>query len=99
MITKRTSSGYVFTADPLSSDSMQQINLVQASVRAVNTLNKLTSNPKRFRVSLKGRLGRNNPAAIKYRRLPSLNYYPCTSPYRTIKLADAQRIDVYVHSR
>jgi len=101
MIKSRTSA-YVFTADPLSADSMQQINLVQASVRAVNSFNKLTGNPKRFRVSLKGRLGKNNPAAVNYQRTQRLinrSFYPWTNPYQTIKLADAQRIDVYIHSR
>jgi len=98
MIKQRTSA-YVFTADPLSADSMQQINLVQASVRAINAFNKLTSNPKRFRVS---RLGKNNPAAVNYQRTQRLvnrSFYPWTNPYQTIKLADAQRIDVYIHSR
>lgn len=101
MINQRTDA-YVFTADPLCSDSMRQIDLVQATVRAVNARNKLSGNPKRFRVSLKGRLGRNNPNAAKYQhaqRLINRNFYPWTNPYQTIKLADAQRIDVYVHSR
>jgi len=96
MITKRTSA-YVFTADPLSADSMQQINLVQASVRAVNAFNKLTGNSQRLRVSLKGRLGKNNPAAIKYRK--ATRTYPWSNPYQTVSIADAQRIDVYIHSR
>lgn len=96
MVTKRTSA-YVFTADPLSCDSMQQINGVQATIRAVNAYHKLVGNPCRLRVTLKGRLGKNNPAAAKYRY--ATRPYPWSNPYRTISIADAQRIDVYVHSR
>jgi len=48
-------------------------------------------------VSLKGRLGKNNPAAIKYRK--ATRTYPWSNPYQTVSIADAQRIDVYIHSR
>jgi hypothetical protein len=93
-------NAYVFSADPLSCDSMQQINTVQRTVRAINARNKLTGNPKRFRVSLKGRLGKNNPNAVKYRRVKgwATGYYTGNT-YQTIRLADAQRIDVYIHAR
>lgn len=96
MTIKRTSA-YVFTADPLSCDSMYQINLVQASVRAVNAFNKRTGNSQRLRISLRGRLGKDNPAAVKYRL--ATRTYLLGNPYQTIAIADAQRIDVYIHSR
>lgn len=53
--------------------------------------------PKLFRVSLKGRLGRNNPNADIYRS--KYTYWGRMGDYQSIKLEHAQRIDVYVHAR
>lgn len=99
MMKQRTSKFYVLTADVLCADSMQEINIVQRTVRAINARNKLIGDPKRFRVSLKGRLGRNNPNAIKYRSRVGVPSIWRASPYQTIRLCDAARIDVYVHAR
>ncbi len=53
--------------------------------------------PKLYRVSLKARLGRNNPAADIYKSKPT--YWGRFGDYQSIKLEHAQRIDIYVHAR
>ena len=103
-MTKRTSRAYVFTADVNSVTDMQAIQIVRKTVATSNRIsrlhyqNKLKWNPnatdlvapKQHRVVLKPRLGKNNPAYdAKYK-----NQW-----IKSIKLEDAVRIDVYVHSK
>ena len=57
----------------------------------------MPTKPKLYRVSLKGRLGRNNPAADIYKNKPT--FWGRFGDYQSIKLEHAQRIDVYVHAR
>jgi hypothetical protein len=91
---KRYSNSYIFTADPLSCDSMQQINVVKRTVDILNSQSHWVSDSygnffkKYWRIKLQGRLGKNNPAAPKYRRR--------RGPV-SIALADATRYDVYVY--
>jgi hypothetical protein len=93
MKSKRTDS-YIFTADPISANDMQQIELVRKTVRTSNKLAREASKwsgntPTLYRVCLKARLGKSNPAYAKYK-----NQW-----IKSIKLEDAQRIDVYVQRR
>lgn len=101
---KQRTDNYIFTADPMSVNDMQQIAIVRRTVAVGNKLKMRTYMqqcriayysdqdqplpPTLHRVSLKGRLGKNNPAAAKYK-----------GRFQSIPLVDAQRIDVYIHER
>jgi hypothetical protein len=91
---KPRTPNYIFTADPMSVNDMQQINIVRKTVRTSNILAKQRARwsgekPVIYRVCLKARLGKKNPAYDKYR----FQYI------KSIKMEDAQRIDVYVQER
>jgi len=102
-MTKRTSDAYIFTADVNSVTDMNAVEIVRKTVATSNKIarlhyeNKMKWNPqsdlqkpKQYRVVLKPRLGKNNPAyATKYK-----NQW-----IKSIKMEDATRIDVYVHAR
>ena len=101
MKSKRTDS-YIFTADPLSSSDMQQIQLVRKTVAASNKIAKQAAKwsgktPTIYRVCLKGRIGKNNPDAYIYRE--KVTFWGRKGDYQSIKLEHAQRIDVYVQRR
>jgi len=91
----RTSKAYLFTADVLCVSEMQEIERVRSAIAITNKnirdRAKRTGNKKpiTYRVCLKARLGKNNPAASKYR-----NQW-----IQSIRLEDAQRIDVYIWER
>jgi hypothetical protein len=98
---KRTDS-YIFTADPLSANDMQQIEIVRKTVAVSNKLARQSAKwkgekPAIYRVTLKGRIGRNNPDAHIYRN--KTTYWGRKGDYQSIKLEHAQRIDVYVQRR
>jgi hypothetical protein len=91
---KPRTPNYIFTADPMSVNDMQQIDIVRKTVRTSNILAKQRAKwsgekPVIYRVCLKARLGKKNPAYFKYR----------TQWVKSIKMEDAQRIDVYVQER
>jgi hypothetical protein len=91
---KPRTPNYIFTADPMSVNDMQQIEIVRKTVRTSNILAKQRAKwsgakPVIYRVCLKARLGKGNPAYAKYRG----------QWVQSIKLEDAQRIDVYVQER
>lgn len=91
---KVRTDAYMFTADPLSVNDMQMIERVRNAIKAVNKQARQTSTWKQepvqlFRVCLKARLGKGNPAYAKYK-----NQY-----IKSIKLEDARTIDVYVQRR
>lgn len=94
-MTKRTSNAYVLTADVKSVSDMQAIEIVRKTVATSNRIARQTAKwtgktPTLYRVILKPRLGKNNPAyAAKYKH----------QYIKSIKLEDATRIDVYVHQR
>lgn len=98
---KRTDS-YIFTADPLSVNDMQQVEIVRKTVAVSNKLARQHAKwtgekPRIFRVTLKGRIGKNNPFAYIYRE--KRTYWGRKGDYQSIKLEHAQRIDVYVQQR
>lgn len=99
---KQRTDSYIFTADPLSANDMQQIELVRKTVRVTNQRARQDAKwrgetPKLYRVCLKARLGRNNPAADIYRN--KTTYWGRKGDYQSIKLEHAQRIDIYVQRR
>ena len=91
---KNRTPAYLFTADPASAGDMDMISTVRKTVSAMNTLSRQSVKysggiPKLFRICLKARLGKKNPAAAKYSK----------QWIQSIKLEDAQRIDVYIQER
>lgn len=102
-MTKRISDAYIMTADVNSVADMQAIEVVRKTVATSNRIARREyemrmkwnpqSNmpkPKQYRVCLKPRLGKNNPAyATKYKQ----------QWIKSIKMEDAVRVDVYVHAR
>lgn len=99
---KQRTDSYVFTADPLSVNDMQQIEIVRKTVAVSNKMARRDAKwkgekPVIYRVTLKGRIGRNNPDAHIYRN--KITYWGRKGDYQSIKLEHAQRIDVYVQRR
>ena len=102
---KARTDAYVMTADINSVTDMSQIEIVRKTVRTSNKLamwaykwackraqyngEPMPKKPMLYRVCLKGRLGKGNPAAAKYKG--RYHYH--------VALEDATRIDVYVHER
>ena len=81
---KRTSS-YIGTFYVEDASDMLELAELKKMVRNMNNMLKEDKYDYRFRVVLHGRLGKNNPAAPKYR-------------YRQdVKLSDAIRIDAYIN--
>ena len=80
----RTSSNYMFTFN-------------RGDVDGVNRLKELRKQyaGSGMRVCVKGRLGKNNPAAATYKAKAKYKW----NAYQTINLADAARFDVYVYMR
>ena len=101
---KRTDS-YLMTIDPLSAFDMEKLSLVRRTVTTGNKLKMQQHKwavkrarrwgeeepkvPTLHRVTLKARLGKNNPAASKYKGRYHFH----------VAMEDAQRIDVYIHER
>lgn len=101
---KRTDS-YLMTIDPLSAFDMEKLTLARRTVSVGNKMKMQTYMwqcrsadrrgedqplpPVLHRVTLKARLGKNNPAASKYKG--RYNFH--------VAMEDAQRIDVYIHER
>lgn len=73
---------------------MLQLQEVRKMVSNLNKSLKEDGYRYRFKVSLRGRLGKNNPNAEKYRLA---GHYPAFNRYQMIKLADATRVDAYIH--
>ena len=88
----RTSS-YRFTVDLSNLEDMQVLKQLRESVSHSNK-----SETKQHRVELKGRLGKNNPKAEKYRVL-NQGRGRIYSPYSRIRLEDAAYVDVYINRR
>lgn len=94
-MTKQRTASYIMTADVNSVSDMQAIEVVRKTVATSNRLARQRAKwtgqkPTIYRVCLKARLGKNNPAyATKYKH----------QWIKSIKLEDATRIDVYVQTR
>ena len=91
---KARTGAYMFTADTFSVEDMQMIEVVRKTIKTVNSNARLVSKwiqepVKLYRVCLKARLGKGNPAYAKYK-----NQY-----VKSIKLEDARTIDVYIQRR
>jgi hypothetical protein len=84
----RESNDYRFTVDLNNSEDVQHLNNLKKFVSAHNKRYKHLQ----LRVALKGRLGKDNPNAVKYRGKG-------WNAYQTIRKADAKHFDVYVYKR
>ena len=95
------SDAYVMTAYTACAGDMLEIDTIRNVVKSINKQNKkaedrhnnhpmsddIVSMP-RYRVSLKGRYGRNNP-----------NYCSWRGNRGQVPLEHAERVDVYIHRR
>ena len=102
---KQRTSSYLMTISPLSVFDMEKLTIVRNTISVGNKLKLQQHKwqvksarrwgdpepkaPTLHRVTLKARLGKNNPAASKYKG--RYNFH--------VAMEDAQRIDVYIHER
>ena len=80
---KPRTTNYVMTLDPKSSVDMEKLQSIRQTIK---TVNKTTRS--KIKVSVKARLGRNNPAAYKYKGKVVYTY----------KQEDASRFDIYIYN-
>lgn len=66
-MTNRSSSSYVGTATN-DAEGLKRVELVRSTVSLINAKLAANGSITRYRVSVKGRLGKNNPNARHYRR-------------------------------
>lgn len=97
----RTSTSYVFTANAKSADDLAKIDALRQTVKAINYMQRdyekdTGQEQARYRVCLRGRLGKNNPNAWKY-KIRQFGNSAIRNPYRMIRQADAAYLDVYVY--
>jgi len=94
----------VFTAKAASADDLQKIETLRQTVKAINHMQRhyekdTGQQQTRYRVCLRGRLGKNNPNAWKY-QMRQKAYTGCGAhPYQMIHLSDAAYFDVYIYER
>ena len=90
------SDAYVMTAYTASAGDMLEIETIRDAVKVINKGNKQAEKRRiyqgvslpRYRVSLKGRYGKNNP-----------NYCSWRGKTGQVPLEHAERVDVYIHRR
>ncbi len=80
---------YIGTFYVEDASDMLEMGELKKMVYNLNQMLREDSYPHRFRVTLRGRLGKNNPAYSKYRYQYGAG--------KDIKLSDASRIDAYIH--
>lgn len=95
-ISKDRTDAYIGTFHYSDAADMLQLEEVRKMVSNLNKSLKSDGYKYRFRVSLRGRLGKNNPNAEKYRAGGRYKYFGSHN-YQMIKLADAQYVDAYIH--
>jgi hypothetical protein len=94
-MTTRTSKAYIKSIDHHSESGKIEIQTLREQLKFTN--------PKK-RLVLKGRLGKNNPNASKYKEA-SREIHPSPwgpihfNGYRNIKLADASYCDAYIYDK
>ena len=98
------SENYVFTADAKSADDLAKIETLRQTVKTINHMQcqyeKDTGQRQtRYRVCLRGRLGKNNSNAWKYQMRQKAYTGYGARPYQMIRLSDAAYFDVYVYER
>ena len=90
----RSSDRYVGT---VANDEvgLSKVAIVRATISKINALLKAGGSEVRWRVSVKGRLGKNNPNAHHYRR--GGRHWRCSSI--DIRREHSTRFDLYVYRR
>lgn len=81
---KQRTKNYIMTLDPKSVTDMEKLQTIRDTVRTMNKI----GNGTKLKVSVKGRLGRNNPSAYKYKGKYCI----------TIRQEHAVRFDIYLHN-
>ena len=104
---KRTGA-YIRTVDLQSEDDMEWLKSFRKEMSDLNKFNKKHDLSRQYvrwlkrfvysrvKVSANGRLGKNNPNAIKYRSKHTGKSYP--GSHQRILLGDARYADIYVHT-
>ena len=100
----RYSENYVFTAKAASADDLQKIETLRQTVKTINHMQRqyekdTGQQQTRYRVCLRGRLGKNNSNAWKYQMRQKAYTGYGARPYQMIRLSDAAYFDVYVYER
>jgi hypothetical protein len=90
----RRSDNYVGTVNH-DTDGARRIELVRETISKVNAQLRANGSPTRYRVLVKGRLGKDNPAAKEYRR--GGKHWRWSSI--TIRAEHSTRFDLYVCHR
>lgn len=85
---KNRSESYIGTFFMDSDEDITQIGSLRRLVKNMNKYLLEDGYKQQYRICLRGRLGKNNPNAYKYKHL-----------YQMIKLKDAVRVDAYVYKR
>jgi hypothetical protein len=99
----RYSTSYIFSYNPSDENDVKKLKELKQRIKNQNK----TADVKQ-RVVLAGRLGKNNPSAVKYRKggeyssKQKPSWFPSWyggHPYQTIRVADAAYFDVYVYNK
>lgn len=87
---RKRAPGYVFTHHPGDADSEKTLKDLKSGVKGSNK-----------RIVLQGRLGKDNPNAVKYQKASrKAGTYPTGGhPYQRIAKADAKHFDVYMYHK
>ena len=91
---KRYSENYQFTIDPKNEKELKKLKDLRQNIKETNEEFKAAKFDIRYKVAVRGRLGKNNPAAKKY---AAFGVYVGKKWSRMIDLKDAVRWDIYVY--
>lgn len=86
----RTSDCYVVTIETNNFDHAELLHELKLITKIFNKHSNFN-----FRIQRVGRLGKNNPNAIKYKNNVYKNYHG----YGKIRVADAAKFDLYLYNR
>lgn len=93
-MTNRRSKSYIDTVGNYE-PALEYVDVVRNTVRKVNDQLKSSGSFDRYRVVLRGRLGKNNPNALLYRRGGKLYRWSSI----TIRPEHASHFDIYIYKR
>lgn len=94
-IDEKRTDRYIGTFHYDSAEDMLELDEIKKMVKNLNKMLRESGYKYRFRVALRGRLGKNNPKAEKYREKGHIFYR--SNRYQMIRLEDAQRVDAYIY--
>ncbi len=94
---KRYSTSYIETIEHKTEEGRKKIAMARDLLKHMN----LASGVPAKRLVLMGRLGKNNPNAVKYRKAAKVKnpWGYRSSAYQYIKLDDAAYVDMYMYDK